>query len=97
MVTQLGFTIFSRNNSERYIVFEKKYNNWKPLVLEGGKLDAAAENRLQGRIDTICNMFGDPSEHQTIIRSRLNNIARTLPEAERAFVETWMAANLKGT
>lgn len=95
LCTKLGFRIYSRCQKD-WLIVEKVDHGWKPEVLVNGELPEDIRNTLIKRCNTIVNHFLDPDAHAYTIRTRLNNIAATLPPLQRKFVHDWITRNIEG-
>lgn len=59
----------------------------------GSVVSVARQAELMQRCDNIVDFFPDPYNQGGAIRTRLHNIAQTLPLAERKFIQEYMDDN----
>jgi hypothetical protein len=88
-----GFRVFARRPNE-WVILEKTKSPFKPEILINGELPEDVQQILITRCNRIVNMFMDPEAHKFVIRTRLENIARTLPPQQKKFVKTWIDNNV---
>lgn len=95
MCTRFGFRIHGRKKDD-YLILEKEFRQHPSEVLVNGELPQDVQNMLIKRCNVIVGHFLDPDAHVFTIRTRLHNIAQTLPPLQRKFINDWMENNLDG-
>lgn len=92
LITKFKFRVYSRN--QEWMIVEKMASPWLPEVLVNGELPEDVQNTLNKRCNVVVGHFQDPDAHQAIIKTRLNNIAGTLPPLQRKFIHDWIYNNM---
>jgi hypothetical protein len=96
LVNKFGFYVYSRKKigDENWVILEKREQPKKFEVLVQGELPDHTKEELEERCRKIVNLWLDPDAHKDVIRTRVNNMAATLPPHQRKFVHDWVADNL---
>lgn len=97
LINQGGFRVFSRNKNTNIVIFEKDIetapsHNFEVLV--NGELEESVQLELRRRCNSVVSLYLEPEAHINTIRTRLNNIAATLPKHRKKFVLLWIQNNI---
>lgn len=86
LMNKYGYKLFARKNSE-WVIYERPNH---PIAISFAGLADDVVTDLTRRCNRIASSFQEPELHKAQIRMRLNNMARTLPTKQRAWVMDWI-------
>lgn len=97
LINQGGFRVFSRDKINNWVIFEKDIetvpsHNFEVLI--NGELPEDVQLGLRRRCNSVVSLYLEPEAHIEKIRTRLNNIAATLPKHRKKFVLLWIQNNV---
>lgn len=90
LVTKHGFTVFSRDNVENWVILVKNVDKKiAPVDDNPANLSEVVQTDLLRVCNRVVDIYEHPELHIKNIMARLTNLGCTYGPAERAFIKRW--------
>lgn len=89
LVTKHGFSVYSRDNVEDWVILVKNVDKRNKLATTPEELTEGDQNELIKICNRVVDVYEKPQLHVNGIMVRLRNIGCTRSPAEREFIKQW--------